>query len=169
MFLTHVAAVALPLLLVPTIALFACAAFGQAALADDYPDDVRALMPEFTPAERRRGTVLATVFLVSLLAATFVATLTWIAGTHASGFAQAYGMAFATLVAFCLIDLVIVDWIVLCWWRPSWIVVRGTEEAGGGGDYLFHVREQLSRKGLAAMFGLPLVIAGAATATHALL
>jgi hypothetical protein len=39
----------------------------------------------------------------------------------------------------------------------------------GWGDYLFHVREQLSPKGLAAMFGLPLVIAGAATATHALL
>lgn len=77
--------------------------------------------------------------------------------------------AFATLVAYCLIDLVIVDWIVLCWWRPSWIVVRGTEEAEGWGDYLFHVREQLSPKGLAAMFGLPLVIAGAATATRALL
>lgn len=31
------------------------------------------------------------------------------------------------------------------------------------GDYMFHVREQLSPGGLAAMFGLPAVIAGAAT------
>ena len=34
---------------------------------------------------------------------------------------------------------------------------------------MFHVREQLSPTGLAAMFGLPLVVAGAATVLRALL
>lgn len=169
MWLEHFLGVALPLLLLPTVALFACAVWGRAALAGDYPADVRALMPEFSAAERRRGTVLATFFLVALVGTVFVATYTWIDGAPASGFLQAYGMAFATLFAFCLIDLVILDWIVLCWWRPSWVVIPGTESAEGWGDYVFHVREQLSPTGLAAMFGLPLVIAGAATALRALL
>lgn len=168
MWLTHFTALALPLLLVPTAALLACARWGMAGLAGDVPDDVKVLLPEFTAAERRRGTLFATIFLGTLLGAVFVATYTWIDGVHASGFLQAFGMAFATFFAFCLIDLVIIDWALICWWRPAWIVIRGTEQAEGWGDYMFHVREQLSPKGLAAMFGLPAVIAGAATVTRLL-
>lgn len=163
MWWNHVVGVGLPLLLIPTAALFVTARWGFAALAGDVPDDVQALLPEFTPAERRRGIVLSTIFLVTLLGSVFVTTWTWIDGVRAEGFLQAYGMAFATFLAFCLIDLVIVDWLVICWWRPSWIVIRGTEQAEEWGDYMFHVREQLSPGGLAAMFGLPAVIAGAAT------
>ena len=105
-----------------------------------------------------------TIGVIALILAVFLATYTWIDGVHATGFLQAFGMAFATLFAFCLIDLVIIDWGLVCWLRPSWIVVRGTEQAEGWGDYMFHVREQLSPKGLAAMFGIPVVVAAAATA-----
>jgi hypothetical protein len=163
----HLLTVALPRLLIPTAALLVCARWGKAALAGDFPEDVRALMPDFTDDERRRGTLFATLFLVSLLATTFIATYSWIDGVRAAGFGQAYGMALATFVAFCLIDLVIVDWIIVCWWRPSWIVIHGTETAAGWGDYMFHVREQLSPKGLAALFGVPLVIAAVATVARA--
>ncbi|WP_070020119.1 hypothetical protein [Streptomyces nanshensis] len=169
MWLTHFTVIALPLLLIPTAALLACAKWGIAALAGGVPADVKALLPEFTAAERRRGAVFSAIFLVTLLGAVFVATYTWIDGADASGLLQAFGMAFATFFAFCLIDLVVIDWGLVCWWRPSWIVIRGTEQAEGWGDYMFHVREQLSPKGLAAMFGLPAVIAGAATVTRLLL
>lgn len=169
MWLTHFTAVALPLLLVPTAALLAAARWGIAGLSDGVPDDVKALLPEFTATERRRGTIFATIFVSTLVVAVFVATFSWIDGVHASGFLQAFGMAFATLFTFCLIDLVIIDWGLICWWRPSWIVIRGTEQAEGWGDYMFHVREQLSPKGLAAMFGMPVAIAGAATVLRLLL
>ena len=168
MWLTHFSFVALPLLLIPTAALLACAKWGIAGLSDGVPDDVKALLPEFTAAERRRGRVFATIFVTTLVIVAFVATYTWIDGVRASGFLQAFGMAFATFFAFCLIDLVIIDWFLICWLRPSWIVIRGTEQAEGWGDYMFHVREQLSPKGLAAMFGIPVVIAGAATALRLL-
>lgn len=169
MWLTYFAAVALPLLLLPTAALLACAKWGIAGLADGVPDDVKALLPEFTATERRRGSIFSTIFVIALIVAVFLATYGWIDGVHASGFFQAFWMAFATLFAFCLIDLVIIDWGLLCWWRPSWGVIRGTEQAEGWGDYMFHVREQLSPKGLAAMFGIPVVIAVAATTTRFLL
>ncbi len=93
--------------------------------------------------------------MITLLAAVFLATFTWIDGVRASGFLQAFGMAFATVLAFCLIDLVIIDWGIVCWWRPSWIVIRGTEQAEGWGDYMFHVREQLSRKAWQQCSGYP--------------
>ena len=63
----------------------------------------------------------------------------------------------------------IIDWGVVRWWRPSWILIRGIEETEGWGDYLFRVREQLSQKGLAAMFGIPAVLGGAATVMRLLL
>lgn len=169
MWLTHFTAVALPLLLIPTATLLACARWGIAGLADGVPDDVKALLPEFTATERRRGWIFGAIFVATLVVAVFVGTYTWIDGVHASGFLQAFGMAFATFFAFCLIDLVIIDWALICWLRPSWIVIPGTEQAEGWGDYMFHVRAQLSPKGLAAMFGLPVVIAGAATAMRILL
>ena len=169
MWLSHFTTIALPLLLMPIAALLACAKWGIAGLSHGVPDDVKALLPEFTVTERRRGTIFATIFLIVLVVAAFFATYTWIDGVQASGFLQAFGMAFATLFAFCLIDLVIIDWVLICWRRPSWIVIRGTEQAEGWGDYMFHVREQLSPRGLAAMFGMPAVIAAAATATRLLL
>ncbi|BBZ66451.1 hypothetical protein MINS_18800 [Mycolicibacterium insubricum] len=168
MWLAHFTVVALPLLLIPTAALLACARWGMAGLSHGLPDDVKALVPEFTATERHRGTIFSAIFLIALILAVFLATYTWIDGVHATGFLQAFGMAFATLFAFCLIDLVIIDWGLVCWLRPSWIVVRGTEQAEGWGDYMFHVREQLSPKGLAAMFGIPVVVAAAATALRLL-
>ena len=169
MWLTHFTAVALPLLLIPTAALLACAKWGIAGLAHGVPDDVKALLPEFSAAERRLGAVFSTIFVIALVVAVFFAAYTWIDGVQASGFLQAFGMAFATVFAFCLLDLVIFDWALVCWWRPSWIVIRGTEQAEGWGDYMFHVREQLRPKGLAAMVGLPVLIAAAAVAVRILL
>jgi hypothetical protein len=168
MWFAHFTSTALPLLLLPTVALLAFIKWGIAGLARDMPDDVRALLPEFTTSERRRGVAFSVIFLIALIGALFLATYTWIDGVDASGPLQAFGMAFATLFTFCLIDLVFIDWGLLCWLRPSWIVIRGTEQAEGWGDYMFHVREQLSPKGLAALFGLPVVIAAAATALRLL-
>ncbi|MDF0531012.1 hypothetical protein P0W64_18170 [Tsukamurella sp. 8F] len=163
MWVHHYLTVALPLLLIPTVALVACAKWGSTALASGLPDDVQALLPEFTRSEKRRGTVFGTVFLLALLVTTFLAAYTWIGGGRASGLLQAFGMAFATFFTFCLIDLVVIDWGLVCWWRPSWVVIRGTEDAAGWGDYMFHVRAQLSPQGLAAMFGIPVAIAALAT------
>lgn len=168
MFLQHLLVVGLPLLLLPLVAMAAVAQWGIAAFADDFPDDVKAALPEFTSAERRRGHIFGSIFLIALVGSVGSAVYTWVDGEHASGFWQAFAMALATFFAFCLIDLVIVDWLVICWWRPRWIVVPGTEDAEGWGDYMFHVREQLSPAGLSAMIGMPLVIAAVVTLVHAL-
>ncbi|TSD62532.1 hypothetical protein [Aeromicrobium piscarium] len=144
-------------LLVPTTVLLASLRWGWTAFAEDYPADVRARLPEPSRGEVRAGWVLGPLFLVTLLAALLVTTATWPPASER--FASAWLMAFGVTALFCLIDMVVVDWLVICAWRPSWVVVRGTEDAEGWGDYAFHLRAQLSVKGLAVLIVLPLLFA----------
>ncbi|HRN86993.1 hypothetical protein [Hyphomicrobium sp.] len=51
-----------------------------------------------------------------------------------SGFANAAGI----VLVFGLVDLVLIDWLVICWITPSFIVVPGTEGAPEYKDYVFH-------------------------------
>lgn len=67
------------------------------------------------------------------------------------------------MVAFSLIDLVVVDWLVICWWRPRWVVIPGTEDCEGWNDYGFHLRALLTPKGVGANLLLPGPIAVVAT------
>lgn len=157
--LTHLFAVGLPALAAPTVVLLLCARWGRAALKGDYPEDIQRLIPESSRAARIAGWSLASLFLISLIGACAVTTWTWI--EPGSTYFDAYGMALGTFALFCLIDLLIVDWLLICWWRPQWIVIPGTEHCEGWGDYMFHLCEQLSPQGLAALFGLPAVIAAA--------
>lgn len=148
-------------LVVPTLVLLTCLRWGWTAFAEDFPEDVQALLPEPTRAEVVRGRVLGPIFLLSLLAVLVTTTATW--EPARDGFLAAWSMALGVTVLFCLVDLVIVDWVVVCTWRPSWVTPRGTETAAGWDDYGFHLRAQLAPKGLAVLMILPLVLAAAVT------
>lgn len=147
---------------VPTVILLVCLRWGRYAFVDDYPEDIRALMGEFGRAERIRGWVLGPLFMATLLGALIVTTWLWLRGDAGRGLLDAYVAAIAVLVLFCLIDLVFVDWLVICWWRPGWVVIPGTESAAGWGDYAYHLKVQLTGKGLVVLVVLPVVIAGVA-------
>ncbi len=151
-------------LLVPTAILLLCLRWGWTGLAEDYPADVRALLPDPTPGEVWAGRVLGPAFLLTLVGAVLVTVASWPPAQER--FVSAWLMAFGVTVLFCLIDLVVVDWLVICAWRPRWVVVRGTENAAGWGDYAFHLRAQLAPKGLAVLVVLPLLFA---TIVYALL
>lgn len=132
MWWNHVVGVGLPLLLIPTAALFVTARWGSPRSPGTFRTTCRRCCPS---SPRRAPTRDRPLDDLPGHAARIRVRhdLTWIDGVRAEGFLQAYGMAFATFLAFCLIDLFIVDWLVICWWRPSWIVIRGTEQAEGWG------------------------------------
>lgn len=44
---------------------------------------------------------------------------------------------------FAVLDILIVDWLIICTLRPRRLVYPGTEDCAGWHDYGFHVREQL--------------------------
>lgn len=151
-------------MIVPTVILLLSLRWGRTAFAEDYPPDIRESMPEFTSADRIRGWIFGPSFVLCLLASVAWTAWSWIDAASGRNYFDAYLMALATFVLFALIDLFVVDWLVICWWRPRWVVIPGTESAAGWGDYRFHVRAQLSPKGIAATFLLPAALAGIAEA-----
>ncbi|BBZ05425.1 hypothetical protein MCHIJ_48620 [Mycolicibacterium chitae] len=149
-------------LLIPTAILLVCLRWARPAFADDYPPDIQSRMPPFTRTERRLSWVLGPAFILTLLAAVLWTTWSWLDADPARGLLSAYGMALGTAALFCLVDLVLVDWLIICRWRPSWVIIPGTADAAGWGDYGFHLRAQFSGKGLLALFGLPAAVAAVA-------
>lgn len=145
------------------VVLLACLRWGCAGLASDYPEDIQAAMPPFTRKEKVRGAILAGLFLLSLLAVVFFASWMWIHDDPSRGFLSAYGMALASMAVACLLDILIVDWLIICLWRPNWVVIPDTEDCTGWGDYRFHVKAQFTPAALIALFAIPAVLAGIAT------
>lgn len=64
-----------------------------------------------------------------------------------SGYANAAGIG----LVFGLVDLVLVDWLVICWITPSFVVMPGTQGAPEYKDYAFH--------GVGFATGLPMMAA----------
>lgn len=163
----HVFTVGLLALIAPTALLLVSLRWGRAGFASDYPEDIQNAMPSFSRAERVRGAIFAAAFLITLLAAAVYVVWSWLQQDPGRGFVAAYLMAVAVVALFCAIDLVVVDWLIICWWRPDWVVIPGTEDCAGWGDYMFHVREQFSPKGIAALLLLPAVLAAVALVLRA--
>ncbi|GAA5063334.1 hypothetical protein [Nocardia callitridis] len=161
---THLFVVGTLCLLVPTVILLFSLRWGRAAFAHDYPEDIRAALPAFDDAEVARGRVLGPVFLLALLAAVGTTTWSWLHQNPDHHYGHAYLMALATYILFALIDLIIVDWLIVCAWRPRWVMIPGTENAEGWGDYAFHLRVLLSAKALITTLAIPAVVAGIAIA-----
>ncbi len=65
-----------------------------------------------------------------------------------SGVANGAGI----ILVFGLIDLVLIDWLVVCWLTPSFLVIPGTEGAPEYKDYGFHT--------VGFLIGLPLMALG---------
>lgn len=154
--LAHTATTTLPLLVVPTAILLVALRWGREGFRSDYPADIREAMPVGSRGERIRGVVLGSVFLLSLLTVLTVSTHRYIRD-EGGGPATAYVVTLLGTLAFVLVDLVVVDWGVICTWRPSWVVVPGTEDCRGWGDYAFHARELAQTRAVAANLVLPLL------------
>lgn len=115
----------------------------------DYPEDVREAAAPPTPAQRRAGTVGGAVFMFVLLAALTTPSVMWgLAHPDASWWSLA-AMVVVALAVFALADLVVIDWLVICGLRPRALILPGTEQCAGWGDYDFHLREALRPRALA--------------------
>lgn len=118
---------------------------------NDYPEDIRAAAPKPTPAQKRAGVIGGIVFVVSLIGGVGGVVWSWGAMHDRAGFLELALMALLVSVLFALFDILVIDWLVICTWRPRRLVYPGTEGCAGWGDYGFHVREQLRPRALAVL------------------
>lgn len=131
------------------------------AFLDDYPEDIRRAAPEPSPAQKLAGRIGGVVFVLALLGGVGGVTWSWGAMHVGAGFFELSLMALVVSVLFALFDILVVDWLVICTWRPRRLVYPGTEDCEGWGDYRFHVDEQLRPRALAVLVGSSALIGAA--------
>ena len=98
------------------------------------------------------------VLLGLLIGVPFTSALLWrtaTLGTHS--FWELFAYAFGVLFIFNLVDLLILDWLIVCKFKLRWVVLPGTEHIVMPTPYLNHFKEFL-------MGTVSLVIVGLAIA-----
>lgn len=107
----------------------------------DLPSDIRDAVPPKTAAERRQSWWWGLPFLAVLAGIPAYSSLQLLrASSGAVSWFTLWLNAFGVMSVFNLVDLVIVDWLVLCWMTPTWAIIPGTEGFAGYKNYGHHFR-----------------------------
>lgn len=98
------------------------------------------------------------MFLIGLFAAATISLARLSGG--ALNFQDIALSTFIIFMVFNLVDLLLIDWLLVVTIRPSFVMLPGTENLAGYGDYGYHFRAFL--KGTVGGLGLSLIVAGVA-------
>ena len=129
----------------------------------DAPKEVQAVALSPSAADRRAKLLLSLLFFGVLLGVIVVALVTLRdLGGGMLAFSDAFLATFILFETFNLVDLLIIDWLIVEWWRPGFITFPGAEGMDFFGGYAYHFRGFL----IGTVFGLvgSLVVAAAAVA-----
>ena len=117
-----------------------------------YPKEIREIVPPKSEKERRMS-----ILLGLLIGAPLTFALLWRTATLGShSFWELFGYAFGVLFIFNLVDLLILDWLIVCWLEPRWVILPGTEHIVIPKQYLHHFKGFLIGTAGLAIVGLAL-------------
>jgi hypothetical protein len=101
-----------------------------------FPREVREVVPPKSATERRTSIVFGL-----LLGIPFLSALLWRAATLGSrSFWDLFAYTFGVLFIFNLVDLLILDWLIVCWFEPRWMTLPGTEHIVIPKQYVHHFK-----------------------------
>lgn len=107
---------------------------------NDFPKDIRAAVPPKTADEKRQSLRWGIPFLVCLIGIPALSTLWLERQDPSAGFATLFLHAWGVGLIFNAVDLLLIDWLVLCFITPRSLVIPGTEGMRGYKDYGHHFR-----------------------------
>src|SRR5262249_34988150 len=101
-----------------------------------YPKQIREIVPPKSEKERRMS-----ILLGLLIGAPFTSALLWRTATLGRhSFWELFAYAFGVLFIFNLVDLLILDWLIVCWLEPRWVILPGTEHIVIPKQYVHHFK-----------------------------
>jgi hypothetical protein len=110
--------------------------FNPRIFVGHYPKEIRESVPPKSEKERRMS-----ILLGLLIGAPLASALLWRTATLAShSFWELFAYAFGVLLIFNLVDLLILDWLIVCWFKPRWVIIPGTEHIVIPSPYLHHFK-----------------------------
>lgn len=104
----------------------------------DYPKELQAVivLPEFT--NKKPAFAFLTVSMTLIVAFLFWSPIYTFYSTDA-GFGSIFLHVWIVTMCWNLFDLLVMDWLIFCTWRPSFIVLPGSEGHKSYRNYAFHL------------------------------
>jgi hypothetical protein len=122
--------------LVGSIYLLVLLRFNPRMFLRHFPKEIREIVPPKSKKEQRTS-----VLLGLLIAVPFTSALLWRAATLGGhSFWELFAYVFGVLFIFNLVDLLILDWPIVCWIEPRWVILPGTEHVVFPTQYLHHFK-----------------------------
>lgn len=127
------------------------------SIAHDYPEDIVAAANLPLPDKKHKimgiaYSVLSFIF-VMVMAIVFV-LISY--DLHSLTFTVAYLHFFIMSMTWNLVDLIIIDWLMICTLHSKMFILANTENCAGNKDYMFHFKGFL--KGIIAMAIMSLIL-----------
>jgi hypothetical protein len=131
-------------------------------LLDGLPTEIKARYGPVSEKTQRIRKPFSILFLLIMIGVPLLAIRRYDLMTGgAPTFVDIFIISFTIFMVFNVVDLIILDWLVICTITPKFIVLPGTEGMAGYKDYGFHFRGFL--KGCVICLVSGLVFAGIAT------
>ena len=110
-------------------------------LLHDYPDDIKetATLPEPTDKQKRQAKLSCGIICLVIFGSLLAFGLTRFAAAQTS-FLTVLIYVFIIGMMWNAIDLLVMDWILVCSITPKIVVIEGTEGCKGYKDYMFHFK-----------------------------
>ena len=107
----------------------------------DYPKDIQAAatIKEPTAGQQRTSKLFTGVGGILIICAPILWGIVQFSQERTT-FLILLGFIFIIVMMWNLIDLLIMDWLIVCTITPKWVVIEGTDGCKGYKDYLFHFK-----------------------------
>ena len=106
-----------------------------------FPKEIREIVPPKSEKERRMSILLGVPLGLLFIGSTFASALLWRASAQGSlSFWELFAHIFGLFFLFNLVDLLILDWLIVCRFTPRWLIIPGTEHIVMPKEYLYHFK-----------------------------
>ena len=111
------------------------------SMLHDYPKDIQAAATIEKPAKAqeqaaKRFGAVGGLFIFGVLLAFGLLRF----HSEQASFMQVLKYIFIIAMTWNVVDLLVMDWLIVCTVTPAWIVIKGTEGYKGYKDYFFHFK-----------------------------
>jgi len=131
-------------------------------MLDGLPPDIQARYGPVSEKTQRQRKPLALLFFLILIGVPLLSVRRYDQMTGGvPTFIELFTIIFTIFIVFNIVDLIILDWLVICTITPKFMVLPGTEGMAGYKDYGFHFRGFL--KGIVICLVSALIFAGIAS------
>ena len=132
----------------------------------DAPKSLQAKVPPKNAREKRITWAYSAIFLPLFFGVPLASGILQQLAHPELGFWDIFLHAAGIVLVFGLVDLVLIDWLVICYWTPRFTIIPGTEGDPAYKDYAFHFHGFLIGVPILIVTGLVTAAAAAGAAAY---